>query len=59
MLPARQGDALWLEYGDAAHPRRALIDAPITTGGVSVTGSGDAPAALSMAGPLLGGASNS
>src|SRR3954452_663632 len=27
MLPARQGDALWLEYGDAAHPRRALIDA--------------------------------
>ncbi len=27
MLPARQGDALWLEYGDAARPRRALIDA--------------------------------
>lgn len=27
MLPARQGDALWIEYGDAAHPRRALIDA--------------------------------
>jgi hypothetical protein len=27
MLPARQGDALWLEYGDSAHPRRALIDA--------------------------------
>ena len=27
MLPARQGDALWLEYGDPAHPRRALIDA--------------------------------
>jgi glyoxylase-like metal-dependent hydrolase (beta-lactamase superfamily II) len=27
MLPARQGDALWIEYGDSAHPRRALIDA--------------------------------
>jgi beta-lactamase superfamily II metal-dependent hydrolase len=27
MLPARQGDALWVEYGDSAHPRRALIDA--------------------------------
>jgi hypothetical protein len=27
MLPARQGDALWLEYGSHAHPRRALIDA--------------------------------
>lgn len=27
MLPARQGDALWIEYGDAARPRRLLIDA--------------------------------
>jgi penicillin amidase len=45
-----------LPEGDA---RRALIDAPITTGGVSVTGLGDSVAALSMAGPLSGGASNS
>jgi hypothetical protein len=37
MLPARQGDALWLEYGDPAHPRRALIDAgtPDTWGALS------------------------
>jgi beta-lactamase superfamily II metal-dependent hydrolase len=27
MLPARQGDALWIEYGDAARPRRLLVDA--------------------------------
>jgi beta-lactamase superfamily II metal-dependent hydrolase len=27
MLSARQGDALWIEYGDAARPRRLLIDA--------------------------------
>lgn len=27
MLPARQGDALWIEYGDAEHPSRILIDA--------------------------------
>jgi len=26
MLPARQGDALWIEYGDAAHPKRMLVD---------------------------------
>ncbi len=26
MLPADQGDALWIEYGDEAHPRRILID---------------------------------
>ncbi len=27
MLPARQGDCLWIEWGDARHPYRALIDA--------------------------------
>jgi beta-lactamase superfamily II metal-dependent hydrolase len=27
MLPARQGDALWIEYGDAKDPQRVLIDA--------------------------------
>ena len=27
MLPARQGDCLWIEWGDAQHPYRALIDA--------------------------------
>lgn len=26
MLPAAHGDCLWIEYGDAAHPRRILID---------------------------------
>ena len=26
MLPAAHGDCLWIEYGDAAHPRRVLID---------------------------------
>lgn len=26
MLPAQQGDALWIEYGDRAHPSRVLID---------------------------------
>ena len=26
MLPAQQGDALWIEYGDSAKPRRVLID---------------------------------
>jgi hypothetical protein len=26
MLPAAQGDALWIEYGDEAQPRRILID---------------------------------
>jgi hypothetical protein len=26
MLPAQQGDALWIEYGDPARPRRILID---------------------------------
>src|SRR6266496_3387739 len=26
MLPAAQGDALWIEYGDEAHPHRILID---------------------------------
>jgi hypothetical protein len=26
MLPAQQGDALWIEYGDPAEPRRVLID---------------------------------
>jgi beta-lactamase superfamily II metal-dependent hydrolase len=26
MLPAREGDCLWIEYGDAAKPRRILID---------------------------------
>src|SRR6266540_1207398 len=27
MLPAQQGDALWIEYGDASAPSRVLIDA--------------------------------
>jgi beta-lactamase superfamily II metal-dependent hydrolase len=27
MLPAQQGDALWIEYGDQEHPIRVLIDA--------------------------------
>ncbi|MFC6155634.1 MBL fold metallo-hydrolase [Kribbella jiaozuonensis] len=26
LLPARHGDALWIEYGDAEHPHRILID---------------------------------
>lgn len=26
MLPARHGDALWLEYGESTNPRRLLID---------------------------------
>jgi hypothetical protein len=26
MLPARHGDALWIEYGDPGHPHRLLID---------------------------------
>lgn len=26
MLPAQQGDALWIEYGSAANPHRILID---------------------------------
>jgi hypothetical protein len=26
MLPAAQGDALWIEYGDAIKPRRILVD---------------------------------
>jgi hypothetical protein len=26
MLPAAQGDALWIEYGDATRPRRVLVD---------------------------------
>ncbi len=26
MLPAREGDCLWIEYGDQARPRRMLID---------------------------------
>lgn len=26
MLPAREGDALWIEYGDPAAPRRLLVD---------------------------------
>ncbi len=26
MLPARLGDALWIEYGDASRPNRVLID---------------------------------
>lgn len=26
MLPAREGDCLWIEYGDPAHPHRILID---------------------------------
>ena len=26
MLPAREGDCLWIEYGDPAGPRRILID---------------------------------
>src|SRR5438045_2654939 len=26
MLPAAQGDALWIEYGDPQRPRRVLID---------------------------------
>lgn len=27
MLPARQGDALWIEYGDPAAPHRIMVDA--------------------------------
>jgi beta-lactamase superfamily II metal-dependent hydrolase len=27
VLPAQQGDALWIEYGDQEHPTRVLIDA--------------------------------
>jgi beta-lactamase superfamily II metal-dependent hydrolase len=26
MLPAREGDCLWIEYGDPARPRRILVD---------------------------------
>jgi hypothetical protein len=26
MLPARQGDCIWLEYGDAREPRRVMVD---------------------------------
>jgi beta-lactamase superfamily II metal-dependent hydrolase len=26
MLPGREGDCLWIEYGDSARPRRILID---------------------------------
>jgi hypothetical protein len=26
MLPAEEGDALWIEYGDPKSPRRMLID---------------------------------
>ena len=26
MLPARNGDALWIEYGDAESPRRIIVD---------------------------------
>ena len=26
MLPAQQGDALWIEYGSAAKPHRILVD---------------------------------
>lgn len=26
MLPAREGDCLWIEYGDEKRPRRVLID---------------------------------
>ena len=26
MLPAREGDCLWIEYGDTARPRRILVD---------------------------------
>jgi glyoxylase-like metal-dependent hydrolase (beta-lactamase superfamily II) len=26
MQPAREGDCLWVEYGDPARPRRILID---------------------------------
>jgi beta-lactamase superfamily II metal-dependent hydrolase len=31
MLPARQGDALWVEYGDPDDPRRILIDGGFRT----------------------------
>jgi len=31
MLPARQGDALWIEYGDPDDPRRILIDGGFRT----------------------------
>jgi hypothetical protein len=27
LLPAYEGDCLWIEYGDAAQPRRVLVDA--------------------------------
>jgi len=33
MLPAKRGDCLWIEYGDAAAPKRILID-----GGLASTG---------------------
>jgi beta-lactamase superfamily II metal-dependent hydrolase len=33
MLPAAQGDCLWIEYGSAARPRRVLIDGG-TTGSI-------------------------
>jgi hypothetical protein len=29
MLPAEQGDALWIEYGSSSHPHRILIDAGV------------------------------
>ncbi|MDF1597636.1 MAG: hypothetical protein P1T08_16275 [Acidimicrobiia bacterium] len=29
MLPAEEGDALWIEYGDPGKPRRMLIDAGV------------------------------
>ena len=37
LLPAAQGDAIWLEYGPAAQPHRILIDggpAPTYEGGL-------------------------
>jgi hypothetical protein len=27
LLPARQGDAIWIEYGNSSRTRRILIDA--------------------------------
>ncbi len=33
VLPAQRGDALWIEYGDAASPHRVIIDGGITKTG--------------------------
>ncbi|MEN8113772.1 MAG: MBL fold metallo-hydrolase [Actinomycetota bacterium] len=54
MLPARHGDALWIEYGDPARPHRILIDggprSRSTTGMLKelLTGSGDSAPTLEL-----------